>query len=99
MNKARRTIVGIAGTMTVFQAMPSQWTQPVVKSVVLPAHAQTSCQEVTTVGGPLIGNPSGATSCQAACEAEADTQDALLCAVNETTTPTGVECACDLDST
>jgi len=69
------------------------WSQPVIKAVVLPAHAQTSmCITDMTVGGPLAGNASGATTCQAACEAEA-----ALCEVRETPTVTGTDCACDLD--
>jgi len=74
------------------------WSQPVIKAVVLPAHAQTSmCVTDMTVGGPLVGNASGATTCQAACEAEAASMNAQLCEVRETPTVTGTDCACDLD--
>jgi len=71
----------------------------VINAVVLPAHAQTSmCVTDMTVGGPLSGNASGATTCQTACEAEANSLDAQLCAVRETPTASGVDCACDIDT-
>jgi len=74
------------------------WVKPAINSIVLPAHAQTSmCVTDMTVGGPLAGNAFGATTCQAACEAEANSLNAQLCAVIETQTATGTECACDLD--
>ena len=70
-----------------------------MNAVVLPAHAQTSmCITDTMVGGPLAGNPSGATTCQAACEAEAAAQNAQLCNVTETVDAMGAtQCGCDLD--
>ena len=74
------------------------WGKPLINSIVLPAHAQTSmCVTDMTVGGPLTGNAFGATSCQAACEAEAASLNAQLCAVEENQTPSGVDCSCDLD--
>jgi hypothetical protein len=74
------------------------WHTPIINAVILPAHAQTSiCVTDTTVGGPLAGHPSGAANCQAACEAEAISQNAQLCAVTETNTPSGIDCECDLD--
>lgn len=76
------------------------WSTPFIGSVLLPAHAQTSvamCTTDTTVGGPLAGNSSGASTCQAACEAEAASQNAQLCEVRETTTSSGTDCSCDLD--
>lgn len=74
------------------------WVKPLVNSVVLPAHGQTSmCMTDITVGGPLAGNASGAETCQEACEAEAVAQDAQLCAVRETMPTSGTECSCDLD--
>lgn len=81
-------------------AMPTTWISPIISSVVLPAHAQTSTECVTDlqVGGPLVGNASGATTCQAACEAEAETQGAELCLVTETLDENNaVICGCDLD--
>lgn len=78
----------------------SVWATPVVSSVILPAHAQTStmmCETDITVGGPLLGNASGATTCAAACEAEAISQNAELCDVRETITSNATDCACDLD--
>lgn len=80
-------------------SVASVWSSPIVTAVILPAHAQTSmmCVTDTTVGGPLSGNPNGATSCQAACEFEAISQNAQLCDVRETTTASGTDCSCDLD--
>ncbi len=78
-----------------------QWSKPLVDMVILPAHAQTSammCVTDTTVGGPLAGHPSGALSCQAACEAEATSQNAELCSVDEFVDGAGAtQCDCDLD--
>lgn len=80
------------------------WSKPVINAVILPAHAQTSaamCMADTTVGGPLAGNASGATTCAAACEFEADAigANAEVCEVREiTNTSGGVDCACDIDS-
>ena len=74
------------------------WSAPVLTAVVLPAHAQTSmCMTIRTVGGPLSGHASGAATCQSACEAEASSQGALLCAVRETPTATGTDCQCDFE--
>jgi len=75
------------------------WSKPLINSVILPAHAQTSmCVVDMTVGGPLAGNASGAANCQAACEAEADDLNAQLCEVSETTTANGIDCACEIDT-
>lgn len=74
------------------------WIKPVVNAVILPAHAQTSiCVTNMTVGGPLTGNASGATSCQTACEVEAVSLNAQLCEVREENTASGTDCACDID--
>jgi hypothetical protein len=91
------TVIGIGSLAPL--AIPSKWSKPIIDSVILPAHAQTSlCATDTTVGGPLIGNASGATTCQAACEAEATAQNAQLCAVSETVDSGGAtQCSCDLD--
>ena len=90
-----RFVSGIA----VIASLPSEWSKPVIDSVLLPAHAQTSaCSTETTVGGPLIGHPSGALNCQEACESEAASQSAELCAVSESVDGSGAtQCACDLD--
>ena len=80
------------------------WSKPLINAVILPAHAQTSaamCMTDTTVGGPLAGNASGATSCAAACEFEADaiSPTAEVCEVRETINSSGgIDCACDIDS-
>ena len=78
----------------------SVWSTPIVSSIVLPVHAQTSaaiCETDSTVGGPLAGNPSGAATCEAACEFEAASEGAELCDVRETSTGSGTDCSCDLD--
>ena len=68
-------------------ALSPFWVKPVINSVVLPVHAQMSmCMTDTTVGGPLAGNASGATTCQAACEFEAQAVNAQLCQVEEINT-------------
>lgn len=85
-------------TVTAVATVSPLWVKPVINAVVLPAHAQTSmCMTDMTVGGPLIGNASGADNCQAACEFEAESQGAQLCAVEEVTTSNGVDCSCDID--
>ncbi|MBT8116096.1 MAG: hypothetical protein KJP04_11975 [Arenicella sp.] len=100
-NKDRRKLLSLIGiTGIAAGSVPTAWVTPVINSVVLPAHAQTSvCVTDTQVGGPLIGHPSGATTCQAACEDEATTQNALLCDVSETTDASSATiCGCDLDT-
>ena len=77
------------------------WVRPVVSAIVLPSHAQTSpamCVVDATVGGPLAGHPSGASTCQAACEAEAADQGAELCDVVESVDASNaIQCECSLD--
>lgn len=103
-NADRRKLLGVIGVGSVSAAaMPSTWTKPLIDAVVLPAHAQTSeiemCMSNTSVGGPLIGNASGADNCQAACEAEATSQNAELCDVTESTDASGAtQCRCDLET-
>jgi len=96
--KTRRAILGAAIIGSGVYA--TKWSTPLVNSVLLPAHAQTSalCVTDTTVGGPLIGNASGAATCQAACEAEAASQNAQLCDVREfLDASNATQCDCDLD--
>lgn len=90
------TAIGVTGVAAT--AAPASWYKPVIQSVVLPAHAQTSCVTDSVVGGPLVGNPSGAATCQEACEAEAAAQNANLCSVEETQDAQGAtQCGCSLD--
>lgn len=96
----RRKLLAVIGIGSLAPlAVPTKWSKPIIDSVILPAHAQTSmCVTDVTVGGPLIGNASGATTCQAACEAEATAQGAQLCSVTETVDSGGAtQCGCDLD--
>ena len=95
----RRKLLGLAGVAGGV-ALSGTWSKPLVNAVVLPAHAQTSmCMADTFIGGPLLGNASGAMTCQAACEAEATSQSALLCDVRETVDGMGAtQCECDLDT-
>lgn len=95
INRSRRHFLSV-GTITAFSPL---WVTPIIRTVVLPVHAQTSAACVTdaTVGGPLAGNASGAATCQAACEAEANIRNAQLCSVTETNPASGTECACELD--
>ena len=93
--KARRAVLGKA----VVVGMSPIWVKPVVNSVILPTHAQTSmCVADMAFGGPLSGNPRGATTCQAACDAEATARNAQLCTVIETPTATGTDCTCEIDT-
>ncbi|GHA18240.1 hypothetical protein GCM10008090_29770 [Arenicella chitinivorans] len=92
--RTRRALFGLATTA----ALAPLWAKPVVNTIVLPAHAQTSvCVTDTTVGGPLAGAPDNPPNCQVACEAEAARENALLCEVRETPTDSGTDCACDID--
>lgn len=69
-----------------------------INTVILPVHAQTTCITDVTVGGPLVGHSSGASTCQAACEDEATQQNAQLCSVEETLDlSNAVQCDCGLD--
>ena len=98
---SRRKFLAFGGATTLgIAAVPGSWTKPVINSVVLPAHAQTSmCMADTTVGGPLLGHPSGAMTCEAACEAEATTLGGSLCSFTETVDGSGAtQCSCEVDT-
>lgn len=92
-----RNLAALAGVASI--ALPAQWSRPIANSVLLPAHAQTSvCVVDSTVGGPLIGNPSGAGTCQTACADLAAADGANLCLVTESVDGTGATiCDCALD--
>ncbi|MEO0368683.1 MAG: hypothetical protein AAF197_07850 [Pseudomonadota bacterium] len=101
MDKQKRQFlsrVGVAASVAAV-VVPNQWSKPVINAVVLPAHAQTSlCVTDSTVGGPLVGNPYGATTCQSACEQEAAANGAQLCMVTETLDSSSATiCNCDID--
>lgn len=94
----RKLLMVIGGGGMAAAVLPGKWSKPIIDAVVLPAHAQTSmCVADTLAGGPLTGHPSGATTCQAACESEAAAQGAQLCSVTETVDATGTQCQCNLD--
>lgn len=98
--RSRRKVLSMMGAgVLITSAMPKKWVAPVVNSVMLPAHAQTSmCVTDVTAGGPLAGHPSGAANCQLACEAEAEAQNAQLCAVEEfVDSSNDTQCDCELD--
>jgi len=48
MSQRRDAIKGIAVATIIFTTLPKQWTKPLLNTVVLPAHAQTSCSGFTT---------------------------------------------------
>ena len=90
------TFVGVSGIVA--GTAPTKWSKPVISSVLLPAHAQTSCTTDAVVGGPLLGHSSGAANCQLACEAEAADLNAQLCSVEETIDMAGAtQCSCSVD--
>lgn len=49
MNSKRNTLKGLVGLTVITTALPSKWSKPIVKGIVLPAHAQTSTQFQATV--------------------------------------------------
>lgn len=94
-SRLRRKIIKITGFGSV-----AVWQFPVMKSIVLPAHAQTSsilCESNFTSGGPLIGNPYGAESCTDACQSAAEEVNGQLCAAEEMTEGTDSICHCDIE--
>ncbi len=94
MNNQRRNLLGAAILGTGCHI----WSRPVVDTVILPAHAQTSvCVTDETVGGPIEGNPAQADSCPAACEFVAQQENAQLCLAETTELASGTECSCELD--
>ncbi len=55
----RKVILGLTGGIAGVSQLPSRWTKPVVDSVILPAHAQTS---VTTTPAPTTTAAPGVTT-------------------------------------
>ena len=51
MEHKRNTLKIIAGVGAVASFAPSSWTKPIISSVVLPAHAQTSAEDSTAPTG------------------------------------------------
>jgi hypothetical protein len=45
--KLLKSIAAGSGAVIAGKSLPENWTRPVVDSVMLPAHAQTSCRDVT----------------------------------------------------
>ena len=94
---SRRKLLGIASV----GAIPVAWHAPVVKTVILPAHAETTevvddCSNSRQVGGQLEGNPYGAENCQDACQAHADANQLELCEVSEEIVEGRTQCLCDV---
>lgn len=50
-NNKRKTLKKITGASAVVALAPSSWTKPIVNSVLLPAHAQTSANQAPTISG------------------------------------------------
>ena len=95
----RKCLTTILAGGVVVGALPHRWSKPMIDTVLLPAHAQTTeCIGEVTVGGPLLGNPSGAPNCQIACEDEAAAQGAELCLVEQYSDASGAtQCDCSLN--
>lgn len=51
MNNKRETLKKVAGVSAVAALAPTSWTKPILSSVVLPAHAQTSENQAPTISG------------------------------------------------
>ena len=47
VDEKRNTLIKIAGIGSVLTISPTKWMTPIVSSVVLPAHAQTSCPDIS----------------------------------------------------
>ena len=45
-------ILGLGGAVAATIALPGKWTRPIVESIVVPAHAQSSPRATTTTAGP-----------------------------------------------
>ncbi|MEM7359667.1 MAG: hypothetical protein AAF431_11265 [Pseudomonadota bacterium] len=54
MNKKRQTLKKVASVSAVAALMPTTWTKPILSSVVLPAHAQTSVSGRFTIQGSQL---------------------------------------------
>ena len=48
MNKKRKSLKRLAGVSTLAALAPMSWTKPIINSVVLPSHAQTSTTPTPT---------------------------------------------------
>ena len=60
MNNKRKTLQKIAGIGAIATVVPSSWIKPVIGTVVLPAHAQTSVIEPTlSIPDITIGDLAG----------------------------------------
>ena len=44
-------VLGVGGVVVATLALPSKWTRPVVETIVVPAHAQSSPRATTTTPG------------------------------------------------
>ncbi|MDB4522266.1 hypothetical protein N9100_02525 [Gammaproteobacteria bacterium] len=75
--KLLKSIAAGSGAIVAGKSLPESWSRPVVDSVMLPAHAQTSQPELST--GPFAG---GATTQLPALES-----DSLFSQINDTLVP------------
>jgi len=90
MNKRRDTLKGMAVATMTFISLPEQWSKPLINSVMLPVHAQTSCSGFTTteinesltltvanttVSGPIVATRTANTFSQTDTSSVGDCRD------------------------
>ena len=78
----RKLLVGLTGGVAGASQIPTQWTKPIIDSVLLPAHAQTSA----TTPAPTTAAPTTAAPTTQAPTTAAPCASPLLDASNVTTT-------------
>jgi len=72
IKQSRRGLLkGVVGAGALSVALPNSWTKPMVKAVLLPAHAQTSACPDIVIGNVTFGPQSG-TPTPAVCRATFD---------------------------
>jgi len=57
-NKRRELVTGTLGLGALSTVLPQSWSEPVIRSVVIPAHAQTSCPAIM-IGPASLATGSG----------------------------------------
>ena len=48
MINRRTTLRTLVGSGVLFSALPKHWSKPIIDSVIIPAHAQTSCSSISS---------------------------------------------------